>query len=79
VTPSTGWEEGWAGKLGLSRVEFEQRLAAPWKSGATGTATLAEIEQRISESLGLDHLQLRAFMDDVWTEYLGTLNVELAA
>ncbi|MFZ0041928.1 MAG: HAD family phosphatase [Solirubrobacteraceae bacterium] len=79
ATPSTGWEERWAAKLGLSGAEFEERLAVIWKSGATGTATLREIEQRIGESLGLDQTQLRAFMDDVWTEYLGTLDVELAA
>ncbi len=35
--------------------------------------------ERVRTILALDATQLAAFMDDLWTEYLGTLNVELAA
>jgi putative hydrolase of the HAD superfamily len=37
------------------------------------------VEQRIGEILGLNRAQVDEFMRDLWDEYLGTLNVELAA
>ncbi len=41
--------------------------------------TLAEIEKQTADLLGLDQASLTAMMDDVWAEYVGSLNGELAA
>jgi len=43
-------------------------------------ADVAEVapRRRVGDLLGLDEPRLDAFMRDLWTEYLGTLNVELA-
>jgi epoxide hydrolase-like predicted phosphatase len=49
-----------------------------WAAGEVGAISEAEVHRQVGELLGLDDLQVRAFMSDLWTEYLGTLNVELA-
>jgi putative hydrolase of the HAD superfamily len=40
--------------------------------------TLEEVEQGIAAGLGLDGAGTASFMEDLWTEYLGTLNEDLA-
>jgi epoxide hydrolase-like predicted phosphatase len=44
-----------------------------------GTLGLSEVERQTARALGLDQRQVRALMDDLWTEYLGTRNERLAA
>jgi epoxide hydrolase-like predicted phosphatase len=78
VTPATGWEQRWAEELGLSRSDFARRLGPLWHPGETGAVSLAEIEQQTAERFGLDERQLQRLTADIWTEYLGTLNGELA-
>ena len=78
VNPATGWEERWAARLGLSTDAFAERLEQLWRGGDIGTVTLAEIERRTASELDLDDAARRELMDDVWTEYLGTLNRPLA-
>ncbi len=77
-TPPTGWQERWAARRGLERAEFDDRLAAIFDAGSIGGIDLPTVERRVSEALTLDGAELTAFMQDVWTEYLGTLNHELA-
>jgi putative hydrolase of the HAD superfamily len=79
VNPRTGWPGRWADRLGIDVDEFEQRIYRIWSPGATGTASLDEIEKQTAEALSLDQAVLTAMMDDVWAEYIGTLNRELAA
>lgn len=78
-TPRTGWREGWAARFALTPGAFEERLGAIFEPGATGAASLQEIERRTAEEFGLGEADLAALMDDAWAEYLGTLNHELAA
>jgi epoxide hydrolase-like predicted phosphatase len=78
ITPRTGWGVRWALRLGLDESELARRLEGAWEGGEIGTRTLSEIEQRTAEILELRAGELRALMEDVWSEYLGTLNVELA-
>ncbi len=78
LTPPTGWEQRWADELRLSLEEFERRLAPLWRPGELGHSSLAEIEQKTALEFGLDPEQLARLTDDIWTEYLGTLNAELA-
>jgi HAD superfamily hydrolase (TIGR01549 family) len=75
--PRTGWEQRWAAELGLSIDEFERRLAPVGRPGSVGEITLHGAERRIASVFGLDEPSLERFMDDLWEEYLGTLNEEL--
>ncbi len=79
ITPRTGWVERWEARLGLQPGEVHERLKDVWWAGSLGQITEADVEQRVRETLGLDQAQLAAFMDDLWDEYLGELNVELTA
>jgi epoxide hydrolase-like predicted phosphatase len=78
LTPATGWERRWADELGLEGEEFERRLGPLWSPGALGHQTLEAIELQTAEEFGLDRDQLARLTDDIWAEYLGTLNVVLA-
>ena len=49
-----------------------------WKGGSLGTVSEAEVRQSIGEIFGLAGPVVDAFMGDLWKEYLGTLNAELA-
>lgn len=78
VTPATGWPAKWEAELQLQPGELEQRLQHVWRGGSLGTISEAEVEQSVGAILGLDQARVDALMQDLWTEYLGTLNVELA-
>jgi putative hydrolase of the HAD superfamily len=78
ITPDLGVNQKWEKILGLKPGELDQKLHPVWKGGTLGTMTEAEVHKNMGEILGIDQTQVNAFMDDVWREYLGTLNVELA-
>ena len=78
LTPPTGWLEEWQARLGPTWVEGAAHLEAIWRAGCVGDVNLQEVEQQIAEVLGLGEAALARFMDDLWREYLGTLNQELA-
>src|SRR4051794_7017411 len=79
ITPRTGWEAPWGARLDLQPGELNQRLRPVWIDGSSGKISEAEVAQQVGANLGLDAAQVAAFMADLWTEYLGTLNGELAA
>ena len=79
TTPRTGWEKTWEQQLHLQPGELNNRLIDVWKAGSVGSISEAEVEKRVGKLLGLDQAQITAFMDDLWEEYLGELNVELTA
>ena len=78
-TPRTGWDARWEARLGLPAGDLNTRLRDVWRAGSIGAITEAEVEARIRAILGLDAAQVAAFMADLWDEYCGTLNAELAA
>ncbi len=78
VNADTGWPDRWATQLQLERDDLRRCLDGIWTPGSIGALTLEEIERRTAEALSLDHATLAALMNDVWAEYLGTLNRELA-
>jgi putative hydrolase of the HAD superfamily len=78
ITPDTGWGEGWEARLHLKPGELNERLMDVWKDGSSGKISEVEVEQRIGEIMGMDQEQVEAFMADLWEEYLGELNIELA-
>lgn len=77
--PRTGWQQRWASELGLSIEEFHRRLEPMRRAGSLGEITLYGAERRVASVFGLDAPSLRRFMDDLWQEYVGTLNEELTA
>lgn len=77
-TPPTGWEQAWARYLGLPWPEVASRLEATWRAGTIGEIDLADVEQRTMAALDLTEAEIGQFMGDVWAEYLGSLNQELA-
>lgn len=74
-TPPVGVREQWAERLGW--VKSSERLDSVWRAGSLGTMPLAEVHRAIGDLLGWPPAHVDAFMRDLWTEYLGTLNVEL--
>jgi epoxide hydrolase-like predicted phosphatase len=79
VTPGTRWTERWATRLGLVPSELLGKLAPIWAGGELGAISLSTVERQTAAALGLNTADLQAFMNDLWTEYLGTLNEGLAA
>lgn len=78
ITPPTGWVERWEARLGLQPGELNERLMEVWEAGSLGHITEAQVEKSVGDLLGLDRAQVDALMRDLWDEYLGTLNAELA-
>ncbi|PZS28817.1 MAG: hydrolase [Pseudonocardiales bacterium] len=79
VNPPTGWPERWEARLGLAPGEAARRLQEVAAAGAVGAISEAVAEQRIGAAFGLDTAQLADLMGDLWAEYVGELNTELAA
>jgi epoxide hydrolase-like predicted phosphatase len=78
ITPNLGLDKKWEQKLNLQPGELNQRLGDIWRGGSLGTITVRQVHTQIGESMGWDETQVNEFMGDIWSEYLGTLNVELA-
>jgi epoxide hydrolase-like predicted phosphatase len=78
MNPPTGWRDRWAQRLHLEAGELDRRLEHVWRCGSIGTVTLEQVERATAEALGLERASLTALMTDVWAEYVGTLNRELA-
>src|SRR5260370_24720952 len=79
ITPRTGWVEKWEAHLHLKPGELDERLMDVCKDGSSGNISEEEVEQSVGEIMGMDQGQVEALMADLWEEYLGELNVELAA
>src|SRR5260370_34299257 len=79
ITTRTGWGEKWEAHRHLKPGELDERLMDVWKDGSSGNISEEEVEQSVGEIMGMDQRQVEALMADLWEEYLGELNVELAA
>jgi epoxide hydrolase-like predicted phosphatase len=79
ITPPLGVRARWEEKLGLQPGELAERTLHVWKDGSIGAISEEDVHRSLGELLRVDEAVVKAFMDDIWTEYLGTLNVELAA
>lgn len=77
ITPPVTVFERWEKRLGHSDGYFEKKIQNISHAGAIGTITEAEYRLQFGEILQLDQSQVNLFMDEMWAEYLGTLNVEL--
>ena len=72
ITPATGWPRRWEARLGLRPGELRELGAEVWEAGAVGAISEAEAHRCLAELLGVDGAVVRALMDDLWAEYLGT-------
>jgi len=77
ITPRTGWVEKWEAQLGIASGGLQRQLHGAWEGGDIGAISEVEVHQRTGEVLGVDEAQVQALLEDMWAEYLGTLNVEL--
>ena len=78
LTPPAGWIEKWEKRLNRSLGDAFDTLERTGLDGGLGTCTESEWRAGMQKFLGLDDSQTDEFMGDLWHEYLGTLNVELA-
>lgn len=78
LTPATRWQDRWAASLGMSVTELAARLGPVWAAGEIGAVSYEEVERQVAQTLGLDAEQLSRIMQDAWSEYLGTLNDDMA-
>jgi hypothetical protein len=76
--PDTAVARAWERRLGLAPAELGERLGHVWAAGEIGIISEAEEQRSVGRLLGLDAPQVTAFMQDIWAQYLGTLNAELA-
>ena len=77
-TPRTGWVKKWEIQLNLKPGELDERLMNVWRDGSTGIISEEEVEKSVGEIMEMDQGQVETLMADLWEEYLGELNVELA-
>jgi epoxide hydrolase-like predicted phosphatase len=78
ANPDTGWRERWAAAAGLDLAEFDRRLDPIFSAGSVGTITLGDVERELAAALALEPAALARLMNEMWVEYVGTLNHELA-
>jgi putative hydrolase of the HAD superfamily len=78
ITPDLGLDKKWEQRLGLKPGELNERLGDVWRGGTLGTISIEQVHRSIGEIMDWNEAQVHEFMDDIWSEYLGTLNVELA-
>lgn len=78
-TPYTGWLERWNERLGFGQHDIINGLMERGLDGGLGTCTEADWLAGLQEITGLNQSQMDEFMNDLWADYLGTLNEELVA
>jgi epoxide hydrolase-like predicted phosphatase len=78
-TPPMGTAGKWEDRLGLPPGGLTSRLGSLFTAGNVGAVTEAEVHRGVGELLAIDEPTVDAFMADLWTEYLGSLNTELTA
>lgn len=69
----------WERRLELRPGRLDEQLSDVWVAGSIGDVSEAAVHRAVGDRLRLDEARVAAFMADIWAEYLGTLNAELAA
>ncbi len=77
-TPDTGWRERWDARYPMTVREIGAAIRAKGMDGGLGNCTEQEWLGCLRDVSGMNAQQMGEFMHDLWEEYLGTLNVELA-
>jgi len=79
ITPDRGVTAQWEGRLHLKPGELDRRMAEVWRDGSLGKRSEEDVRRSLGAMLEMDQARVDAFMQDIWDEYLGDLNGELAA
>jgi epoxide hydrolase-like predicted phosphatase len=79
ITPDTGRTYKWTVRLNLQPEDLYARLRSRGLDGIRGTCTPEAWLDGLREITGMDQAQTDEYMHDLWEEYLGTHNTELAA
>ena len=74
-TPDTGVYQRWDAEFGPG---WGERAAAVFEAGELGRVTLEEVHERAVAALGVPAARFEAFMEEMWVDYLGTYNAEMA-
>ncbi|MEY9863280.1 epoxide hydrolase-like predicted phosphatase [Catenulispora sp. GAS73] len=74
-TPDLGTAARWEPEFGAGWIH---RVDPVFRAGEIGGITLEEVHERAADTLGVPVARFEAFMEDVWVEYLGTYNAEIA-
>ncbi|WP_194915658.1 HAD family hydrolase [Catenulispora rubra] len=74
-TPDLGTAARWEPEFGPGWIH---RVDPVFRAGEIGEITLEEVHERAAGALGVPVARFEAFMEDVWVEYLGTYNAEIA-
>jgi len=75
LTPDTGVYQRWDERFGAGSIE---RLADLFEAGEVGHITLEQLHERATATLGVSAALFDAFMEEVWVDYLGVYNAEMA-
>ncbi len=78
IKSRTGWVEKWEAYLHLKPGELHGLLMDVWIDGSYSNISEEEVDKRIGEILRIDQGQVESLITDLWEEYLGDFNVELA-
>lgn len=74
-TPDLGTAARWEPEFGPGWID---RVGPVIEAGEIGAITLDEVHVRAAAALGVPVARFEAYMTDVWVEYLGTYNAEMA-
>ncbi|MEZ0115874.1 epoxide hydrolase-like predicted phosphatase [Catenulispora sp. EB89] len=74
-TPDLDTAARWEPEFGSGWIH---RVDPVFRAGEIGEITLEQVHERAADALGVPVARIEAFMDDVWVEYLGTYNAEIA-
>ena len=77
ITPDLGLDKKWERKLDLPPGQLNESLRSVWEGGSLGTISIEEVHKNIGQIMRMSEDEVNEFMDDIWREYLGTLNIEL--
>ena len=78
IAPDIGMMQKWEAHLHLKPGELDTRMASVWRDGSLGKCSEDHVQQSLHGIFGMNQIQVDAFMQDLWEEYLGTLNAPLA-
>ena len=78
ITPDLGVAERWEKHFNLQAGELNERMGSLWEAGSLGKCSEEDVSEGLRTIIGMNEEQVEAFWSDLWEEYLGTLNAELA-
>lgn len=79
ITPDLGVFSAWERRWGLPPGALGAPLADVWDRGALGQIGLDAVHGELERRLGRTAVEVEAFMEEMWRQYLGSANNDLIA